>query len=1076
MPYQQLRFCSRLLSLLVIGLLGAGATATIAAENGPTQSVRLRFIDSATGHAVKPTTVEATPPEGKPTRRVRRNGVTTEGRTTLDLQTGVHTIRVTAPGYQPMTGEFTVQPDNPYQLVFQLDPIAPPQEIEPATIATLHQVNETVFVGFVVAEESGQPVADAVVKTEPSGRETRTDARGYFRIYVPVQTLEEATNSPAKISFARPGFRTEERRYLELWSEGDWIYRIRLDRGDGIKTVDERTLRRRSEYPVATKEEVAPLVPAEKTTLASETNTAAIPTPNQVDILSQESTVIGMAQTMSTPVPVRIPTNIRVLREDGETIDYISLQTYCQRSLPSEWYASWGEIGPGGSGTNSLLAGAVAIRTYAIGYINNPRNVAYDICGTPTCQAYNHSASYSGTTVAVNFTANYIMIEPGTTRIGFKITEYSAENNSLGFSCGDGFTQPTGGCIADPVCTGQARYGHGRGLCQWGTARWATGRRMQNRQTSDSVTNGYPIQNWVWLLEHYYPNLQLVEGAPLALNDYVQVQGTVSLAVRECPDGSISSGTNCPLITTKTSGANGLIIGGPVRITGDGIGYTWWRVQWFDTNNTIGWVPENWLERIAPPLNTPPVLAPIPNFTITEGVPFSFTNSATASADAEVLLTDFETFANGTSTGTVLFRAPNLSGSTLSFLDPTPNASTVTASFPPGVAGARALFASWSWTGAANAWLRLTTSGTASLPNPVISLTRKLKFDIHTDRNLGVALGARETTTPSDTLIGANGGTTGAIEWVGVTNVVSSQPQVTRAIPSNQWMTVTFDLPNEPARNFVSGNGVLSTASGLGTLEHLAFVPAAGAGIYNVYLDNFIVSTPKLLTYSLSNAPAGATINPTSGVFAWTPTEAQGPGVYNITVRVTDNNLPPASDAKTFQITVTESNQPPVLAGIGARTVHAGSLVTITYTATDADLPAHVLSYALDPGAPPTAAIGSSDGIFTWQTEETHAGTTNSLTVRVTDNGVPPLSDTKPFQIAVLERPAIHKAEISGLDFVLTWSAIPGKKYRVQYKDDLNAPLWIDLVPDVTATQSTADIVDPLGGGQRFYRVQVIAQ
>jgi hypothetical protein len=413
MPYQQLRFCSRLLSLFVIGLLMTSAPATIAANNDPTQTVRLRFVDSATGHAVKPTTVEATPPEGKPTRRVRRNGVTAEGRTTLDLQAGVHTIHVTAPGYQPMTGEFTVQPDNPYQLVFQLDPIAPPQEIEPTTIATLHRVNETVFLGFVVAEDSGQPVANAVVKTEPSGRETRTDARGYFQIYVPVQTREEATNAPAKISFAHPGFRTEERRYLELWSEGDWIYRIRLDRGDGIKTVDERTLRRRSEYPVATKEEIPPLADPEKTALASESNTPVIPTPNQGEILSQESTVIGMAQTMSTPVPVRIPTNIRVLRQDGVTIDYISLQTYCQRSLPSEWIASWGSVGPGNSGTNSLLSGAVAIRTYAIGFINNPANAAYDICGTTACQAYNPTASDSRTTAAVNFTANYVMIQPG---------------------------------------------------------------------------------------------------------------------------------------------------------------------------------------------------------------------------------------------------------------------------------------------------------------------------------------------------------------------------------------------------------------------------------------------------------------------------------------------------------------------------------------------------------------------------------------------------------------------------------------------------------------------------------------
>ncbi|MGE3640779.1 MAG: S8 family serine peptidase, partial [Pirellulales bacterium] len=44
----------------------------------------------------------------------------------------------------------------------------------------------------------------------------------------------------------------------------------------------------------------------------------------------------------------------------------------------------------------------------------------------------------------------------------------------------------------------------------------------------------------------------------------------------------------------------------------------------------------------------------------------------------------------------------------------------------------------------------------------------------------------------------------------------------------------------------------------------------------------------QTLTYSLaSGAPAGATINATTGVFSWTPTEAQGAGSYSVTVRVT---------------------------------------------------------------------------------------------------------------------------------------------------------------------------------------------
>jgi hypothetical protein len=719
-----------------------------------------------------------------------------------------------------------------------------------------------------------------------------------------------------------------------------------------------------------------------------------------------------------------------------------------------------------------LNAGAVAIRTYAIGFINNPRDANYDICGTTSCQAYNHNLSDSRTTAAVNYTANYVMNQPGAARIGFKLTEYSAENNSLGFACGDGYTQPNSGCLYDPVCTGETRFGHGRGMCQWGTARWATGRRMQSRVTSDSVTNNFPLQDWVWLCEHYFPELELVQGSPLMVNDYVQVLGTSSLTVRRCADGGIGSGTGCPQIGTKPSGATGVIVGGPVRITGDDVGYTWWQVQWFDGNATLGWSPENWLERIGQPPAVPPVLAPIADVTIDEGVLFGFTNSATAPAEAVAVISDFEGFADGTANGTVLFRAPSFSGSTGGFLDPSPNLTSVTGSVPAGNGSSRALRANWSWNGSATPWLRLTTAGAANLPNPVIAIPRKLRFDIHTDKALKVGVGIRETTIPSGTAPGSDGGTVGSIEWAGV-SLGSGSPSPVRTVGAGSWTTLEFELPTEPIRAF-TGDGVLSTTSGLAVFEHLAFVPGVGAGAYDAYLDNVVVAAPNTLTYSVSNAPAGAVIDPSTGVFSWTPSEAQGPGVYDITVRVTDNNLPPFSDSKTFQVTVNEVNNPPVLAAISNRTVHAGMFLTFTNSASDPDLPANTLSYTLDPGAPPGASVGLSDGVFAWQTGVIDAGTTNPVTVRVTDDGVPPLDDVQAFAISVVDPPLLTGVGSEGGAFVFSWSAIPGTRYRVQYKEDLLAVAWTDVVPDRVATGSMLVYTNGAGEGQRFFRVKVL--
>src|SRR5690606_11985077 len=98
------------------------------------------------------------------------------------------------------------------------------------------------------------------------------------------------------------------------------------------------------------------------------------------------------------------------------------------------------------------------------------------------------------------------------------------------------------------------------------------------------------------------------------------------------------------------------------------------------------------------------------------------------------------------------------------------------------------------------------------------------------------------------------------------------------------------------------------------------------------------------LTYSLVNAPVGATINASTGVFTWTPTEAQGPGIYTFDVMVSDGTL---TDQEDITVTVNEINTAPVLATIGNKTVDEETLLTFTATATDVDVPANTLIYSL---------------------------------------------------------------------------------------------------------------------------------
>lgn len=98
------------------------------------------------------------------------------------------------------------------------------------------------------------------------------------------------------------------------------------------------------------------------------------------------------------------------------------------------------------------------------------------------------------------------------------------------------------------------------------------------------------------------------------------------------------------------------------------------------------------------------------------------------------------------------------------------------------------------------------------------------------------------------------------------------------------------------------------------TLSHLNTAPVLNA-IGNKAVGqevelSFVVTAvdtdvpANTLTYTLDDgAPAGAIIS-SDGIFSWTPTILQGPDVFAITVRVTDDGTPVLDDSETFEITV----------------------------------------------------------------------------------------------------------------------------------------------------------------------------
>ena len=102
------------------------------------------------------------------------------------------------------------------------------------------------------------------------------------------------------------------------------------------------------------------------------------------------------------------------------------------------------------------------------------------------------------------------------------------------------------------------------------------------------------------------------------------------------------------------------------------------------------------------------------------------------------------------------------------------------------------------------------------------------------------------------------------------------------------------------------------------------------------------------------------------------------------------------------------------------------------------------------------------------------------VSVKVTDNGTPVLTDTITFILTVLPPsvatptgpppPLIHSVGGPNGQFIFTIDTTAGRTYRVLYKNNLDAVSWTQLDRDFVAANSTASITDIMTVAQRFYK------
>jgi hypothetical protein len=149
-------------------------------------------------------------------------------------------------------------------------------------------------------------------------------------------------------------------------------------------------------------------------------------------------------------------------------------------------------------------------------------------------------------------------------------------------------------------------------------------------------------------------------------------------------------------------------------------------------------------------------------------------------------------------------------------------------------------------------------------------------------------------------------------------------------------------------------------------------------------------------------------------------------------------------------------------------------MVRLQAHATDPDLPAQQLFFSLTARASANAHIDPVTGQFDWLADVQPG--TNSFTVSVSDSGSPPLSSSQSFSVIVVDQPHIQEITLLAPDTVIiSWSAIPGQRYRLDYKQSLDETQWTTLPSDITAESSTASVTDSTANA-RFYRIRVMQE
>ncbi len=232
-------------------------------------------------------------------------------------------------------------------------------------------------------------------------------------------------------------------------------------------------------------------------------------------------------------------------------------------------------------------------------------------------------------------------------------------------------------------------------------------------------------------------------------------------------------------------------------------------------------------------------------------------------------------------------------------------------------------------------------------------------------------------------------------------------------------------------------------------------------------------------TLSASNLPSGVTAafttNPITGgaiSLMLTASNTVTSGTSSVTISATCGLLSHTTTVALTLNAITLPNTPPTLSPIASQTVNVGQTVAFTASATDTDQPPQTLTFALLAGTT-NATLNTNSGAFSFRPLVTQANSTNVFTLKVSDNGTPPLSATQSFSVVVnpLSAPGISNISLAGRQLTFRVGGQSGPDYEIQASTNLKQ--WTNIfitnspAPPFIWTDTNSAVP------RRFYRVKL---